>query len=163
MIAGLKFLHIAALSIWCAGLIGLPLLLARHSPADEQAVFSRLRIVTHRTYVAVVTPAAVLAIALGTALIFVRNLFVPWMFAKLVLVGVLVLLHVWLGHVTVQTGEQRGAYETHSAGPFLAASLVAMTAILLLVLGKPLIEPGIMPAWLLSPRGQPLPIGEVPS
>ena len=46
MIAALKFLHIAALSIWCAGLVGLPLLLARHAPSDDQHRYSRRRLVT---------------------------------------------------------------------------------------------------------------------
>lgn len=162
MIATIKFLHIAALCIWCAGLIGLPLLLARHSPADDQAAFSRLRIITHHGYIAVVTPAAVLSIALGTALVFLGNVFVPWMFAKLVLVGVLVVIHSWLGHITLQAGKRQGGYDPPGAAGFVVASLVAMVTILLLVLGKPLIGPEIVPDWLLSPRGQSLPVREVP-
>lgn len=162
MIAALKFFHIAALSIWCAGLVGLPLLLARHSSGDEHAAFSRLRTITHHAYVAVVTPAAVIAIALGTALIFLRGVFVPWMFAKLLLVGLLVIIHAWLGHITLRAGEGQGDYEAPGAAPFVVVSLLAMAAILLLVLGKPPIGPGFLPPWLLSPRGQPLPVGEVP-
>lgn len=162
MIASLKFFHIAALSVWCAGLVGLPLLLARHSSGDEQAAFSALRRITHHAYVRVVTPAAVIAIALGTVLVFLRDVFVPWMFAKLVLVGVLVLIHAWLGHITLRVGERQGDYDTPSGAPFVAVALLAMLVILLLVLGKPVIGHGPLPEWLLSPRGQPLPIGEVP-
>lgn len=162
MIAALKFFHIAALSIWCAGLIGLPLLLARHKPTDDQAEFSRMRIVTHQAYVMVVTPAAVIAISLGTALVFLRDVFVPWMFAKLVFVGLLVLVHAWIGHVTINVGEQQGDYNPPPAGPLVAASVVAMLATLVLVLGKPLVGEWPVPAWLLTPQGQPLPVGEVP-
>ncbi|MBO1077155.1 CopD family protein (plasmid) [Roseomonas marmotae] len=162
MITALKFLHIAALSVWCAGLIGLPLLLARHGPSDRQLDFSRRRLVTHNAYVRLITPAAVIAIAAGTALIFLRGVFVPWMFVKLVAVGVLVAIHAWLGHVTLQVGEQQGHYDAPAGGPLVAASLLAMTAILLLVLGKPPIGDWSVPAWLLEPRGQSLPVAAVP-
>lgn len=162
MIAALKFLHIAALSIWCAGLVGLPLLLALHHPADEQTHFSRLRMVTHRAYVSVVTPAAVIAISLGTVLVFVREVFVPWMFVKLALVGLLVLAHAWIGHVTLQVGERKGAYRLPHPAPLLAASGIVMIAILILVLGKPVLSDLLAPPWLLTPRGQTLPVDEVP-
>ncbi|MBS7813790.1 CopD family protein [Roseococcus pinisoli] len=162
MIAALKFFHIAALSIWCAGLVGLPLLLARHHPADDQAEFARTRLVTNHAYVRVVTPAAVIAIALGTALVFMRGVFVPWMFAKLVLVGLLVLIHAWIGHITLKFGEEQGHYRPPPAGLLVGMSLLAMLAILILVLGKPFLAEGILPDWLLGTQGQPLPLREVP-
>jgi putative membrane protein len=162
MIAALKFLHIAALSVWCAGLVGLPLLLARHAPNGDQIDFARLRVVTHQSYVRLITPAAVIAIAVGTALIFVRSVFVPWMFVKLVMVGLLVIIHAWIGHITLRMGEQQGDYIPPAAMPLVGASLVAMLAILVLVLGKPLIEAWPGPTWLLEPRDQSLPVGEVP-
>ena len=162
MIAALKFFHIAALSIWCAGLVGLPLLLARHNRGDDQHQYSRRRRVTHVAYVGVVTPAAVIAIALGTALIFLRDVFVPWMFVKLALVGLLVLAHAWLGHVTLQVGERQGDYTTPHPAPLLMVSGLTMLVILILVLGKPLVGDEILPAWLLSPRGHLLPVDEVP-
>lgn len=162
MIAAAKFLHIAALSIWCAGLIALPLLLARHDPGDRQHDFSRLRFVTHYAYTRVVTPAAVLAIAIGTALIFLRDVFTPWMFAKLVAVGMLVLLHAWIGHVTLRVGEEQGDYDTPAAAPLVGASLAVMAIILVLVLGKPLLGDNLIPEWLRQSQDQPLPVDEVP-
>lgn len=162
MISALKFFHIAALSVWCAGIVGLPLLLARHDPADDQAEFSRTRLVTHYAYVRIVTPAAVIAIALGTILVFLRGVFVPWMFAKLALVGLLVLIHAWIGHVTLKLGEEKGDYRPPPAGLLLGMSLLAMLAILALVLGKPILGEELVPAWLLGTQGQPLPLREVP-
>ena len=162
MIAALKFLHIAALSIWCAGLVGLPLLLARHHPEDDQAGFARRRMVTHRAYVGVVTPAAVIAISLGTALVFLRDVFVPWMFAKLALVGLLVLAHAWIGHITLKVGERQGDYRPPPAAPLLIMSGAAMLVVLVLVLGKPWVGDELVPSWLLTPHGQPLPVDEVP-
>jgi uncharacterized membrane protein len=37
MVAALKALHLAALILWCAGLLALPLLLARHDPHQPQS------------------------------------------------------------------------------------------------------------------------------
>jgi len=162
MITALKFLHIAALSVWCAGLVGLPLLLARHGPNDDQLDFARRRLVTHNFYIRLVTPAAVIAIAAGTALIFLRDVFIPWMFAKLVVVGVLVTIHAWMGHVTLEIGEQKGNYDPPAGGPLVTASLLAMTAVLVLVLAKPVIRDTLAPSWLLEPRGQSLPVDAVP-
>ncbi|WP_206020812.1 CopD family protein [Roseococcus sp. SYP-B2431] len=157
-----KFFHIAALSVWCAGLVGLPLLLARHDSADTQAEFARTRLVTHHAYVRIVTPAAVIAIGVGTVLVFLRGVFVPWMFVKLALVGLLVLVHAWVGHVTLKVGEEQGDYQPPPAGLLVGMSLLAMLAVLILVLGKPILGEGLVPAWLLGTQGQPLPLREVP-
>jgi putative membrane protein len=165
MITAVKFLHIAALAIWCAGLVGLPLVLAKHDADHEQLEYSRLRVLTHRAYTSIFTPAAVIAITMGTALVFMRGVFVPWMFAKLVGVGVLVLLHAWIGHITVTVGERQGNYDPPRALPLLTLSITAsaVIAILLLVLGKPQLSEGLVPDWLLRPLYQPLPVAEVPS
>jgi len=164
MIALIKFIHIAALSIWCAGLVGLPLLLSKHESDDAQADYSHLRLLTHQAYIFIVTPAAVITIAMGTALIFLRDAFVPWMFAKLVAVGVLVLLHAWIGHITLMVGEQQGDYQPPRFWPpfMLCVTSLTIIVILLLVLGKPMLGSDLAPDWLMEPRGQPLPVDEVP-
>jgi protoporphyrinogen IX oxidase len=162
MIVALKLLHIAALSIWCAGLVALPLLLAKHDQRDQQQTFTRLRLLTHPAYIGLVTPAAIIAIATGTALIFMRGVFVPWLFFKLVFVGSLVLIHAWIGHIAVSAGERQGSYEPPRARWLLTLSLAAMCAILILVLGKPLLGDRLAPAWLNQPMDQPLPVDEVP-
>ena len=164
MIATVKFLHIAALAIWCAGLVSLPLLLSRHDRDEEQADYARLRLLTHKAYVMIVTPAAVLTIALGTALIFLRGVFVPWMFAKLVAVGVLVILHAWIGHITLIEGERQGNYAPPRYFPALALTITvaATMTILTLVLGKPQMSATLAPDWLAKPQHQALPVDEVP-
>lgn len=162
IITGLKFLHISALSLWCAGLVALPLLLARHHPDRTQHHFTRLRLVTHHGYTRVVTPAAVIAIAGGTALIYLRGTWTPWFLAKLVLVGLLALFHAWVGHITLNMGERDGEYHPPPAWPLVGGSLATMIAILVLVLAKPAFGIDLLPGWLTSPRNQPLPVGEVP-
>lgn len=162
MITLFKFLHIGALLVWCAGLLGLPLLLAKHRPEELQLDYARLRFVTHYSYVRIVTPAAVLAISFGTVLIFLRGVFVPWLFVKLVAVGGLVAIHAYIGHITLLMGERVGKYQPPGGRFLVGLSLLALLVILVLVLGKPIIAAELLPSWLLEPQDQPLPVPETP-
>lgn len=153
----LKALHIAALGIWCAGLVALPFMLARHDPAVGQADYARIRLATHYGYAWLVTPAALVAIATGTLLVFIREVFVPWMFAKLVLVALLVAFHAWVSYKLVALTETEGVRTPPDPTvPFLVL-LVPVIAILSLVLAKPDLGRIPLPGWLLEPRGVQLP------
>lgn len=156
-----KGLHIAALILWCAGLVALPLMLGKHQAGESQASYARLRLLTHDSYTMIVTPAAVTAIAAGTALIYLRGVFEPWMFAKLVAVGLLVCLHALVGHTVLLMSERRGEYVPPSPMPLIAGSIVTMTVVLILVLAKPVV-PDIAPAWLKAPQNRQLPVEETP-
>lgn len=167
MIALTKALHIAALSVWCAGLIALPIILHVHgrSPAMRtEAGYAEFRLLSHRTYIALVTPAAVVAIAAGTGLILLEGLRAPWLIAKLAAVVGMVLLHAWFGHVISRTGQERGLYRPPLPWPGLAAGLGLMAVTLWLVLAKPDLAPLAhhLPEWLLHPRGRSLPPALVP-
>lgn len=163
MIAALKALHIAALAIWVAGLLALPVLMQRHgrgAAMRTQAGFAAFRWLSHYSYTRVVSPAAVVAVAAGTALILADAVLAPWMLAKLLAVAGMVLIHAWLGHVIVLIGEGRGAWRMPPIALLLLPVLVALVALVLwLVLAKPDLQGLIdrLPEALLSPRGQPLP------
>ena len=162
MIAALKALHIAALSIWCAGLIALPVLMqayGRGARATTEAGFGEFRLLSHGAYTKLVTPAAVIAIAAGTALIFAVPLATDWLLAKLIAVAGMVLLHAWLGHLINKSGEQCGRYRIPSPLWALAGALPLMALVLWLVLAKPdlaaLVE--ALPEWMRQPLGRELP------
>ena len=132
-------------------------MLARHDPAIGQADYARIRRATHYAYTFCITPAAVLAIASGTGLIFLREVFVTWMFAKLVLVATLVGFHVWIGYVLVAVAEREGAHRAPRPALPLLLLLAAVLAILTVVLAKPELDEIPMPGWLTEPRGHQLP------
>lgn len=156
-----KGLHIAALILWCAGLVALPLMLGKHRLGEGQADYARLRLLTHDSYTMIVTPAAVIAIAAGTVLIYLRGVFEPWMFAKLVAVGLLVCLHAFVGHTVLLMSERRGAYAPPSPVGMIVGSIATMIVVLLLVLAKPIV-PDFLPAWLEAPQNRQLPVDETP-
>lgn len=157
-----KVVHIAALAIWCGGLLALPMMLARHDPAGMVEDSRFIRHATHAIYTQCVTPAAVIAVSAGTWLIFLREVFVPWLFAKLAFVVLLVVAHVWIGHIVARTVEDPDFHSPPRPVLPISAVIILMIAILILVLAKPALNWIVMPDWLLEPRGGQLPF-EVPS
>ena len=162
LIPHLKALHLGFLALWTAGLFALPQMLARHDRSLLKSEFTQIRRATHYSYVWAVTPAAVLAIATGAALIFLREVFTVWLFAKLVLVTGLVAVHAWIGHTIITVAETDGRHEPPDA---LVPGLILVgliLGILVLVLAKPELEELPVPAWLQAPLGRSLPF-DVPN
>jgi protoporphyrinogen IX oxidase len=157
----LKALHIAGLILWCAGLFALPVMLVWRDPAIGQADFRRIRNATHAAYAYAVTPAAVIAVIAGTWLVLLREVFVPWMYVKLLFVALLVAFHGWVGHLLVAIAETPGRHRAPSPTVPLLILPIPILAILVLVLGKPDLQIP-MPDWLTEPRGNQLPF-DVPS
>src|SRR5690606_32333311 len=89
----LKFVHIIAIAGWSAGLICLPFLYVQRRRLRGDALH-RLHNFTRFFYVALVSPAAFVAVGSGTALIFVQATFEPWFAVKLAFVGIMVIIHV---------------------------------------------------------------------
>jgi protoporphyrinogen IX oxidase len=152
MIAWTKALHIAGLTVWCAGLLLLPTVFFRRNGLRGEELHDLHRL-ARTIFVAITSPAAFVAVAAGIALIFLREVFTLWMALKLVAVGALAVIHVVDGY------KLRRAFETdkHYARwmQFLATTgtLVVIAAILWLVLAKPLIGLEMLPEWLHRPGG----------
>lgn len=158
----IKTIHIAALIMWCGGLLALPLLLAQHDPAILAQDYRMIRRATHISYMLCVTPAAVIAVIAGTWLIFLREAFVPWLFAKLAFVALLVVAHAWIGHILAQGAETPEQHRPPRALYPVTAAFIPMLVILTLVLAKPALDWIEFPAWMLEPRNSQLPF-DVPS
>ncbi|MDZ4394703.1 CopD family protein [Cypionkella sp.] len=157
LVPHLKALHLSFVAVWVAGLIALPGMLARHDRAIVQAEFAQIRRATHFGYVWVITPVAILAIFSGSVLIFMREVFTVWIFAKLVLVTGLVAMHAWVGHTIITVAETEGQHQPPGAlfPTLLVFGLVI--GILSLVLAKPDLAGLPVPSWLLNPLGHQLP------
>lgn len=151
MILWLKFIHVSAIAIWSAGLISLPMLLARRRANMDDDRRLRLQALVRFTYVAVTSPAAFLAVASGTALVFARQTFVVWFSVKLALVAGLVLLHALTGLVIIRLfreGERYGLARSIAATG-ITVSLIG--AIVALVLAKPGLSFASLPDVSLEP------------
>ncbi|MFN3279638.1 MAG: CopD family protein [Paracoccus hibiscisoli] len=164
MIAGLKYLHLAAMLCWCAAMVALPLMLHfygaiwRSTTGSEQtqARYAEFRLITHYGYIGFATPAAIIAIAAGTGLIFAAQVFDLWLMAKLALVAGMALVHAWVGHLVLSSGENRGLHNMPSSLWALVMGVPLMVGVLWLVLAKPDLAwiADWMPEFMLAPRGQ---------
>lgn len=150
----LKAVHILALGVWVGGLLLFPALLAERGNHPAGPALHRMHRRARFLYTAVLSPAAILAIASGTALIFLREVYVPWFAAKLLLVAGLAMIHVFAASRIVELfKEEQPPRYALGAFAFAATSLLA-AGTLTLVLAKPdLPLPGGPGADLFSPGG----------
>lgn len=89
--------HIVFLLIWAASLVYFPHLLVREALRDERQARARAIAMQRSLYALIMTPSALLAVAAGTLLIFVRGFSGGWLHVKLLLVLLMVLFHVYCG------------------------------------------------------------------
>lgn len=146
----LKMLHLAAIAVWSAGLVGLPGLHVRRTHVDSEDEKHRLQAMVRFLYVGIISPAAFVAVGSGTALIFVRQAFEPWLSLKLVLVGALVTIHILTGLLIIRLFEAGNVYPVWRFIAVTAATLAVTVAILFVVLAKPEV-PDLLPAALSEP------------
>ncbi len=148
----LKVVHIAAISIWAAGLVSLPgLYVQRVHVADREALY-RLQKIVRFAYVTVVSPAAFIAVGSGIALIFGREAYAPWFSLKLLFVAILVILHVLTGLVIIRLFREGEIYPVWRFVLVTVITCCIVTAILVVVLAKPNIDVQL-PASVTQPGG----------
>lgn len=133
----IKFLHIMAISVWAAGLVSLPGLYVQRAKIDRDHDLYRLQKIVRFSYVGVLSPAAFIAIATGTGLIFLQNPFSAWFSMKLVFVGAMVVIHVMTGLVIIRLFDKGEVYPVWRFVFVTIVSGCVVGAILFLVLARP--------------------------
>ncbi|RIY02168.1 hypothetical protein D3218_05870 [Aureimonas flava] len=153
MLVWAKSLHIAALIVWSAGLLTLPVLMAQREALGPGREFDRLHAFTRFAYIVVISPAAFVAVGSGTALILLREVFTPWFGAKLLLVGALVAVHVRIGLLVLSVFDEGGHFRLWRV--VLATVLISgiLSGILWVVLAKPDVPLGWLPSVAFEPGG----------
>jgi uncharacterized membrane protein len=150
----LKLLHVTALAVWAAGLLLMPVLFGQRRGAGSGAPLHRLHAFTRFSYITIISPAAFVAIASGTALILLRGIAGPWFAVKLLLVGVLVALHVWIGLLVLSIFEEGGRFARWRVVSSVTVLSATMLGIFWVVLAKPEIDPAaLLPGFMLRPGG----------
>lgn len=134
-----KLLHLSTISIWVGGLVVIPFLLTQRRGLTGQPLH-RLHGLIRTLYVIILSPAAFLAIASGTALIFLQATFVEWFSIKLVFVGILVALHVKAGLLILRVFDPDGQFGRGAALFLTGATLASAAGVLVVVLWKPPID-----------------------
>ncbi len=145
----LKFVHIATISVWAAGLVCLPFLFAQRKDVAHPDALNRLHAMVRFFYVVILSPAAFVAVGSGTGLIFLRSTFEPWFALKLALVGMMVMIHILSGLLILKLFDESARYSTLRFVIVTGGTLTVVSAILGVVSAKPVIDVSrLTPDWL---------------
>ena len=100
----LKVFHIIGVIVWFAGLFYLGRLFVYHREADDRpepertTLKSQFSLMERRLYYGIAWPGLCISVVFGIALIFASG-FPGWLHTKLALVVLLVVYHLWCGHL----------------------------------------------------------------
>jgi len=96
----IKALHIIFIVCWFAGLFYLPRLFVYHAMATDPVGIERFKIMERKLYYGIMTPGAVLTLLSGFWLLVYKgesHLYLGWFQAKIALVLLLVVFHLYCG------------------------------------------------------------------
>ena len=133
-----KSLHIVFMVTWMAGLFYLPRLFVYHAQAGDRISIDRFKIMERKLFWGIATPGGALTIVFGLWmwLGWFRGE-APWMHAKLALVALLVVYHVWCGRLMLDFRHERNTRSHVWYRWFNEIPTVLLVGIVLLVVIKP--------------------------
>lgn len=144
----LKAIHVITIAVWAGGLIWLPGLLV-HSRGRSRAELVHIHRFGRLAYDVLVSPAAVIAVGSGIALIFSVGVAEGWFYLKLAAIAGMVGIHMYIGAALDWEARKKSAPSHSVRTSIAAASAVLTTIVLWLVLSKPKIDTSNFPWWLL--------------
>ena len=134
-----KSLHIVFMVTWFAGLFYLPRLFVYHAQATDRVSLDRFKLMERKLFWGIMTPGAVLTIALGLWLWlgWFRGMYGGWFHAKLALVALLAAYHLWCWRLMKDFAAERNTRSHVWFRGFNEVPTIALVAIVLLVVLKP--------------------------
>jgi len=132
----LKALHIIFVISWFTGLFYLPRLFVNLAMAEHPVEYDRLLLMSRKLY-RFMTPIAILALVFGVWLWLKFGISGAWLHAKLTLVALLVIFHVYCGRIYRQFVEHKNTHSHVWYRFFNEVPTLLMFAIVILVVVKP--------------------------
>lgn len=133
----IKSLHIIFMVTWFAGLFYLPRLFVYHAMCTDQAGNERFKVMERKLYYGIMTPGAVLTIVFGVWLWLGYGFAGGWLHAKLVLVILLVIYHIYCGRLLKAFKEDRNQRGHVYYRWFNELPVLILFAVVILVVVKP--------------------------
>jgi putative membrane protein len=133
----IKSLHIIFMVTWFAGLFYLPRLFVYHAMSDDHPSIDRFKIMERKLFFGIMTPGAVLTIIFGLWLMLGYHIDGGWLHAKLALVVVLILYHVYCGKLMIDFKHDRNRHGHVFYRWLNELPVVLLIAIVILVVVKP--------------------------
>lgn len=106
----IKSLHLIFMVTWFAGLFYLPRLFVYHAMSDDRQSLERFKLMERKLFFGIMTPGGVLTVVFGLWLWLGYGITGGWLYAKLVLVLVLVGFHVYCGKLLLDFKHDRNRH-----------------------------------------------------
>jgi putative membrane protein len=132
-----KALHVVFMVTWFAGLFYLPRLFVYHAMATDREGIERFKVMERKLFFGIMTPGAVLTIAFGLWLWLGFGISGSWLHAKLAIVALLVVYHVWCGKLLADFRRDRNSKSHVWYRWFNEAPVVLLLAAVILAVVKP--------------------------
>lgn len=133
----IKAFHIVAVITWFAGLFYLPRLFVYHASATDAPSIERFKVMERKLYRGIMNPSAVVAIALGLWLWLGYGFSGGWLHAKLAIVVLLVIYHLWCGRLLADFREDRNTRSHVWYRVFNEVPVLFLVGAVVLVVVKP--------------------------
>ncbi|TMG74621.1 MAG: protoporphyrinogen oxidase HemJ [Betaproteobacteria bacterium] len=132
-----KSLHLIFMVTWFAGLFYLPRLFVYHAMAEDAAGKERLKIMERKLYWGIMAPGAVLTVVFGAWLWLGYGITGGWLHAKLGVVALLVVYHLWCGKLLADFAHDRNTKSHLWYRWFNEVPVVFLAAAVILAVVKP--------------------------
>ncbi len=135
-----KAFHIITLVAWFAGLFYLPRLFVYHADTKDSISLERFKVMERRLYYGITWPAAIATTLLGVWLIWYNPAYylkAAWMHAKLSLVFLVWVFHLFCGHYLKLFSADKNVKTTRFFRFFNEMPTLLLVGIVLLVVIKP--------------------------
>lgn len=136
----IKAFHVIFMVTWFAGLFYLPRLFVYHVMSDDVVSRERFQVMEHKLFWGIMTPGAIATTLLGLWMM-LQNLSYyassGWLHAKLVIVGMLILYHIWCGKLLNEFKRNRNTHSHVWYRWFNEVPVVFLVTIVILAIVKP--------------------------
>ena len=133
-----KSFHIVFMVTWFAGLFYLPRLFVYHALTQDRPSIDRFKLMERKLFWGIMTPGAALTIIFGVWLwLGWFRASSNWLYAKLVLVAILVAYHLWCWRLMRNFAEERNTRSHLWFRWFNEFPVLVLVATVLLVVFKP--------------------------
>ncbi|HEX5767750.1 MAG TPA: CopD family protein [Burkholderiales bacterium] len=134
----IKSFHIVFMVTWFAGLFYLPRLFVYHALSQDRPSIDRFKVMERKLFWGIMTPGAALTIIFGAWLwLGWFRASSNWLYAKLVLVAILVAYHLWCWRLMRNFAEERNTRSHLWFRWFNEFPVLVLVATVLLVVFKP--------------------------
>ncbi len=135
-----KAFHVIAIVCWFAGLFYLPRLYVYHAAKPQGEINQQFKIMEHRLYYYITTPAGIATVLFGLAL-WLPNYdsyrHAMWLHIKLILVLLLIIYHGYCGYLLHRFKQDNNPFSERFYRYFNEVPTVILIAVVLLTFLKP--------------------------